>query len=105
MALTIEDWIVVETIRREVARKHLSKPGTNPKLRHLDKPWFVGCLLTEFVEEKVEGEVAIETYECIGIRYEFIYEMRQLTWTTPAGEVRPCINKTKVLTGLRRTPT
>jgi len=105
MALTIEDWLVVESIRQESARKHLTKPGTDPRLRYCPGPWFVGCLMAEYVGQKIEGEVTIETYERVGVRYDFIYEMKLGTWTTPAGEVRPCINKTRVLTGLRRTPT
>lgn len=105
MALTIEEWLVVENIRQEAARKFLSKPGTKPQLRYCPGPWFVGSLLAEFVGEKTEGESIVEEYERIGVRYGFIYEMRYGTWVTPAGEVRPCTQKTKILVGLRRTPT
>lgn len=89
MALTIEDSLVCESIRDEATRQ----PKKNP--------WFIGSLLARYIGEKTEGEFMIGVYERAGVRYEMVYEMKLGTWTTPSGEVRPCKNKTKVLTGLR----
>lgn len=58
--------------------------------------WFVG--------ERVEGDSVVEEYELDGIRYDLFFEHKRFTWTTPAGEVRPCKEKTRVLVNLVEMP-
>lgn len=58
--------------------------------------WYIG--------ERGEGEYGVEEYELDGIHYDLYYEWRYGTWTTPAGEVRPCTQQTRVLTALKQRP-
>lgn len=89
MALALEDWLVAQNIWSEATRQPTKSP------------WYIGCFQARYVGEKTEGEFIIGVYERAGVRYEMVYEMKLGTWTTPAGEVWPCTQKTKVLTGLR----
>ena len=51
-----------------------------------------------------EGSFEIEEYHVqysgYFYRYRLYYQYRRLTWTTPAGEIRPCTQDTRLLTGI-----
>lgn len=58
------------------------------------RPW------AHVVEEHVRDDYSVIVYELSGSRYELFYRKTLGTWTTPAGEIRPCTQKTKVLSRL-----
>ena len=52
------------------------------------------------VQVRREGKVVYKDYLLDGVQYTLVYEYKRLTWTTPAGEIRPCIRDSCVLTDL-----
>jgi len=73
---------------------------------HLDDFLAVSWVLSNGVllDMHREGSFEIEEYHVqysgYFYRYRLYYEYRRLTWTTPAGEIRPCTQDTRLLTGI-----
>lgn len=59
-----------------------------------------GLLIGTYEEGSFEVEEYHVQYSGYFYRYRLYYEYRRLTWTTPAGEIRPCTQKTRLLTGI-----